>query len=139
MKLSGGGVVPWATMYMDARSGLAISLPVVALVFAGGGCGKTPPAPEETPAVTSAAVSATAVSPPPSKDMPTMTAKSVKATFLIDAPREKIKGVSNEGEGNVSLLPNDLAKTTGTLKVKLSTLAMTCMAQMLTAAGPDPM
>lgn len=115
MKLYGGSVVPWATMHLEARFGLAFSLPLVLV-----GCGKAPPAPEDKPIPASAVASVAA--PPPSKDATTLSAKSVKATFLIDAPLEKIKGVSTEGDGNVSLVPGDLAKTTGVLRIKLSTL-----------------
>ena len=106
-------------MHVDARLGLAASFCPFALAVLG--CGKTPPAPDDKPAVAAASVAASATAAP-SKDMPTMTAKSVKATFLIDAPLEKIKGRAEEGEGNVALVPNDLAKTTGNLKVKLSSL-----------------
>lgn len=104
-------------MHVDPRQHIAVSLSLAGLVVVG--CGKAPPAPEDKP---TAAVSAAAVASAPAKDMPTMAAKSVKATFLIDAPLEKIKGRSEEGEGNIALVPNDLARTTGNLKVKLASL-----------------
>jgi polyisoprenoid-binding protein YceI len=45
-----------------------------------------------------------------------------KATFLIDAPLEKIKGMSDETRGHVDANPKDLAKTRGELLVRMSTL-----------------
>jgi polyisoprenoid-binding protein YceI len=94
-------------------------LPVLLALAA---CGKQ--APTEAPAEHKAAASASAplTTASASPTMPTLAARSVKATFLIDAPLEKIKGVAEEGEGNVSIVPNDLAKTTGMIKIKLSSL-----------------
>jgi polyisoprenoid-binding protein YceI len=45
-----------------------------------------------------------------------------KGSFLIDAPAEKIKGSSDEVSGTLDVTPKELAKTTGTIHVRLSTL-----------------
>jgi len=45
-----------------------------------------------------------------------------KATFLIDAPLEKIKGMSDEGRGHIDVFPKELAKSTGEIMVRVSTL-----------------
>lgn len=92
------------------------------------GCGKSSSTGEASTTsststtATSAMPVASASAKPEQMGTVKMTAKSVKATFLIDAPLEKIKGVSDEGEGEVALTPDDLGKTTGTLKIKLSSL-----------------
>ena len=45
-----------------------------------------------------------------------------KGSFLIDAPLEKIKGMSDEVAGHLDVNAKDLTKSTGTIKVRLSTL-----------------
>lgn len=45
-----------------------------------------------------------------------------KGTFLIDAPLEKIKGMSDEVAGELDVNAKDLAKSKGTVRVRLSTL-----------------
>jgi polyisoprenoid-binding protein YceI len=91
------------------------------------GCSKSAPPSEQTTTATAAASvampgSSASAQPKAEMAMANLTAKSVKATFLIDAPLEKIKGVSEEGEGSIALMADDLGKTTGTLKIKLTSL-----------------
>jgi polyisoprenoid-binding protein YceI len=45
-----------------------------------------------------------------------------KGTFLIDAPLEKIKGMTDEVRGHLDVNPTDLGKSTGEIMVRLSTL-----------------
>ncbi|MGH7286371.1 MAG: YceI family protein [Polyangiaceae bacterium] len=45
-----------------------------------------------------------------------------KGSFLIDAPLEKIKGMSEEVTGYLDVNPKELAKSGGVVKVRLSTL-----------------
>ena len=94
--------------------------PVLLGLLALAACGKPPPSDEKP--VAAPAVSAAAPALKVTPEMPTLAAKKVRATFLIDAPLEKIKGISEEGEGNISLVPGDLGKTSGELKIKLSAL-----------------
>lgn len=48
-----------------------------------------------------------------------------KGSFLIDAPLEKIKGVSEEVQGYLSINPSDLSQSKGEVKIKLSSLKTT--------------
>jgi len=46
-----------------------------------------------------------------------------KATFLIDAPAEKIKGMSEDAKGELSIDPMDLGKSLGEVSIKMTALA----------------
>ena len=45
-----------------------------------------------------------------------------KGSFLIDAPLEKIKGMSDEARGHIDVNPKDIGKSVGEIMVRLSTL-----------------
>jgi polyisoprenoid-binding protein YceI len=118
-------LVPTLALASRAPRPLVVLLGVS--LFAVAGCSKSSPPSEQTSttaAAASAAMPGSSASAQPKSElaMANMTAKSVKATFLIDAPLEKIKGVSDEGEGSIALMPDDLGKTRGTLKIKLTSL-----------------
>ncbi|MEO7109222.1 MAG: YceI family protein, partial [Polyangiaceae bacterium] len=50
------------------------------------------------------------------------TLESGKGSFLIDAPLEKIKGMSDEVTGYLDANTKEIGKSTGVIKVRLSTL-----------------
>jgi flagellar capping protein FliD len=53
-----------------------------------------------------------------------------KGSFLIDAPLEKIKGASDEVSGHLDANPKDLTKSSGVIKVRLSTLKTSTFGDM---------
>jgi polyisoprenoid-binding protein YceI len=53
-----------------------------------------------------------------------------KGSFLIDAPLEKIKGMSDESVGHLDVNPKDLTKSSGVIKVRLSTLKTSTFGDM---------
>jgi polyisoprenoid-binding protein YceI len=55
---------------------------------------------------------------------------SGKGSFLIDAPLEKIKGMTDETRGYVDANPKELAKTRGELMVRVSTLKTSTFGNM---------
>jgi polyisoprenoid-binding protein YceI len=75
-------------------------------------------------ATTAAATASSGVAPeqPPPTGETRFVVTTGKATFLIDAPLEKIKGLSDETRGHIDVSPKDLAKTQGELMVRMSTL-----------------
>jgi polyisoprenoid-binding protein YceI len=75
------------------------------------------PTPSATPSATPAA-SASASAPGTARFAVAMG----KGTFLIDAPLEKIKGMSDEVRGNLDIDAKDLTRSRGSIMVRLSTL-----------------
>jgi polyisoprenoid-binding protein YceI len=53
-----------------------------------------------------------------------------KGTFVIDAPLEKIKGISDEVRGHVDVNPKDLTTSRGVLMVRMSTLKTSTFGDM---------
>jgi hypothetical protein len=53
-----------------------------------------------------------------------------KGSFLIDAPLEKIKGMTDETRGYIDVVPGELAKTRGQLMVRVSTLKTSTFGDM---------
>ena len=78
------------------------------------------PAAATTSAAAPAASSAVKDSPPPGTAR--FAVMMGKGTFLIDAPLEKIKGMSDEVRGNVDVDVKDLSKSRGQIMVRVSTL-----------------
>lgn len=111
---------------------------VVALATIGCEDKKSDPTPT-TPTATAASASANAIAPvasiaasvvasatPKNAPLPPGVTRfelsTGKGTFLIDAPLEKIKGMSDEVTGDLDLDAKELAKSKGTVMVRLSTL-----------------
>jgi polyisoprenoid-binding protein YceI len=53
-----------------------------------------------------------------------------KGAFVIDAPLEKIKGMSDEVRGHVDVNPKDLTKSRGVVMVRMSTLKTSTFGDM---------
>ncbi len=99
------------------------------------------PKPPETKPATSASAATAAVgsgassvasakeSPPPAGATRFAVAMG-KGTFLIDAPLEKIKGMSDEVHGEIDVVAKELAKSRGEVKVRVSTLKTSTFGDM---------
>lgn len=98
-------------------------------------CSKDPPAPTSQAAATATITAASTASAAPKASALASAARAMgaaslpvskgKSTFLIDAPKEKIKGQAEDVKGSISLDPADLSKTQGEVHFKLTTLSTT--------------
>ncbi|MCU0654682.1 MAG: YceI family protein [Polyangiaceae bacterium] len=61
---------------------------------------------------------------PPSKGVP-LSLRKGKGSFLIDAPLEKIKGHTDQVKGVISLDPENLARSSGEVSLRLASLETT--------------
>jgi polyisoprenoid-binding protein YceI len=85
-----------------------------------------PPSQEKLPA-TSAPAASPAAAAPAAAAVPAsgvhLAVTKAKGTFLIDAPAEKIKGMSEDAKGELSIDPMDLGKSRGEVSIKMTALA----------------
>jgi YceI-like domain len=87
-------------------------------------CGKSPANQKDSAATATAPVTVSSATAG-EKEKNQLQITAGEATFLIDAPLEKIKGVSSDVQGLLTVVPTDLRKTHGSVKVALSTLRTT--------------
>ena len=84
---------------------------------------KEAPPSQDKPATPAKPEATTPAAPPAPVTGVRLKVGKAKGTFLIDAPAEKIKGISEDGKGEISIDPMDLGKSRGEVSIKLTTLA----------------
>jgi hypothetical protein len=71
-------------------------------------------------------IAASAIAPPPAPVSPSalhyVLDPAAKTSIDMPAPKERIKGDTTAAAGEITVVPNDLAKTTGQVKIDLTTL-----------------
>jgi polyisoprenoid-binding protein YceI len=81
-------------------------------------------------AAPAAAIAAKPTTPEPEAGSARFVVVAGKGSFLIDAPLEKIKGMTDETRGYVDVNPKELAKSRGELMVRVSTLKTSTFGDM---------
>ncbi len=82
----------------------------------------TAAAPSASAATSAAASAGSPGEAPPAAGATRFVVEMGKGTFLIDAPLEKIKGMSDETRGHIDVNPKELGKSTGEVGVRVFTL-----------------
>ncbi len=87
-------------------------------------------APSASAPMSAAASASAAPSDAPAAGATRFVVEMGKGTFLIDAPLEKIKGMSDETRGHIDVNPKELGKSRGELGVRVSTLKTSTFGDM---------
>ena len=86
--------------------------------------------PSAKPSASAPAAAASAAEVPLASGAKRFALVTGKGTFLIDAPLEKIKGMSDEVAGRLDVNARELGKSTGEIMVRVSTLKTSTFANM---------